>query len=298
MIRVLYNQIMPTLDLKKLKSHRARTYRLSTLGRVSSPRAAQKFIDERGFIYFWPIKGIEFPSLWTAVAGNRVVADKHDDPGHVTWRWKDNALGKKTWYYAKILRKKATMISLEVAPYFYALSENYGSPEEDYLLVYEEGRLTQAAKQVYEALLKEGALNTIDLRSAAKLMNARDSEFNKALEILQADFKILPIGVAEAGAWKYSFIYEIVPRHYPDLPEQARHIGEGQARTRLMELYFESVGTAQERDAAKLFGWRKELIARTINNLIDKHKLVETDHPTEKGEWFALLGLSRGDSHA
>jgi hypothetical protein len=289
---------MPTLDLKKLNSHRTKTYRLSMLSRVASPKAAQQFIDERGFIYFWPIKGIELPSLWTAVAGNRVVADKHDDPGHITWGWKDGALGKKTWYYAKVLRKKATMISLNIAPYFYALSENYGSPEEDYLLAYEEGRLSQASKQVYEALLKEGALNTIDLRGAAKLMNARDSEFNKALEILQADFKILPVGVAEAGAWKYSFIYEIVPRHYPDLPEQARHIGEGEARAKLTGLYFDSVGAAQQREVEKLFGWRKELIARTLNRLVENRKLVRTEHPSEKGEWFALPGLSKGGRDA
>src|SRR6185436_1371994 len=258
---------MPRLDLKKLNSYRAKTFRLLPSPRVSSPKAALEYIDTRGFIYFWPIKGIDLPSLWTAVAGNRVVADKHDDPGHITWRWKDGALGKKTWYYAKVLRKKATMISLEVAPYFYALSENYGAPDEDYLLAYEEGRLSQAAKQVYEALLKEGALHTIDLRNAAKLSNAKDSEFNKALEILQADFKILPVGIAEAGAWKYSFIYEIVPRHYPDLPERARHIGEREARTKLMELYFNSLGAAPEGDAAKLFGWRKELITRTIAGL-------------------------------
>ena len=284
---------MPSLDLKKLNTHRARTFRLPPFTRVSTPRAARDFVNARGFIYFWPIKGIDLPSLWTAVAGNRVVADKHDDPGHITWRWKDNALGKKTWYYAKILRKKATMISLDIAPYFYALSENYGSPEEDYLLAYEEGRLSQAAKQVYEALLNEGALNTIDLRSASKLMNAKDSEFNKALEVLQADFKILPVGVAEAGAWKYSFIYEIVPRHYPDLPERARHVGEGEARAKLMELYFNSVGAGREGDAAKLFGWRKELIARTIHGLVEKRKLVKTEHPAQKGEWFSVPELSR-----
>lgn len=282
---------MPAIDLKKLKSHRARTFRLSPFSRVTSPRAAREFVNTRGFIYFWPIKGIDLPSLWTAVAGNRVVADKHDDPGHITWGWKDNALGKKIWYYAKILRKKATMISLDVAPYFYALSENYGSPEEDYLLAYEEGRLSQAAKQVYEALLKEGALNTIDLRSTSKLMNARDSEFNKALEVLQADFKILPVGVAEAGAWKYSFIYEIVPRHYPELPEKARIISEGDARRKLVELYFESVGAAQERDVNKLFGWQKDLTSRTIASLVEKRILVQTDHPKENGDWFTLPAL-------
>jgi hypothetical protein len=284
---------MPILDLKKLNSHRARTFRLPPSPRVTSPTAALDFVNTRGFVYFWPIKGIDLPSLWTAVAGNRVVADKHDDPGHVTWRWKDDALGKKKWYYAKILRRKATMISLDIAPYFYALSENYGSPEEDYLLAYEEGRLTQAAKQVYEALLKEGALNTIDLRSSAKLTNAKESEFNRALEVLQSDFKILPVGVAEAGAWKYSFIYEIVSRHYPELPEKARFISEAEARRKLLELYFESVGAAQERDANKLFGWQKELTGRTIAVMVEKRKLAETDHPKEKGAWFALPGLIR-----
>ncbi len=284
---------MPSIDLKKLDKHRARTFRLPPSPRVTSPKAALDFINARGFIYFWPIKGIDMPSLWTAVAGNRVVADKHDDPGHITWGWKDGALGKKTWYYAKILRKKATMISLDVAPYFYALSENFGSPEEDYLLAYEEGRLPQSAKQVYEVLLNEGALNTIDLRRAAKLTNAKESEFNKALELLQADFKILPIGVSDAGAWKYSFIYEIVPRHYPDLPERARMIGEREARIKLTQLYFESVGAAQERDVNKVFGWQKELAARTIASLVEKRQLIESEHPKEKGNWLALPGLSK-----
>ena len=282
---------MPRLDLKKLNSHRARTFRLPLSLRVTSPKAALHFVNARGFVYFWPIKGIDLPSLWTAVAGNRVVADKHDDPGHVTWGWKDNALGRKIWYYAKILRRKATMISLEIAPYFYALSENYGSPDEDYLLAYEEGRLTQAAKQIYEALLKEGALNTIDLRRAAKLANAKESEFNKALEVLQSDFKILPIGVSEAGAWKYSFIYEIVSRHYPDLAEKARSISEAEARRKLVELYFASVGAAQERDVNKLFGWQKELTARTISGLIEKRKLVKSEHPKQKAEWLVLPEL-------
>jgi hypothetical protein len=284
---------MPTIDLKKLNSHRTRTFNLSPSKKLVSPAQALTFVNKRGFVYFWPIKGIDMPSLWTAVAGNRPVADAHDDPGHITWGWKDRSLDKKIWYYAKVLRKKATMISLDVAPYFYALSENYGSPEEDYLLAYEEGRLSQSAKQVYEAILNEGALNTIDLRRVAKLANAKESEFNKALEFLQADFKILPVGVSEAGAWKYSFIYEITPRHYPDLPGQARKIGEGQARAKLVELYFQSVGAAQEGDVSKLFGWKKDLVARTVSGLVAKRKLVESEHPKEKGKWLALPDLSR-----
>ncbi len=286
-----YNRLMPSIHLTKLNAYRTRTFNLPPGKRLSSPAQALTFVNKRGFVYFWPNKGIDLPNLWMAVAGDRPVADKHDDPGHITWRWKDGALDKKIWYYAKILRKKATMISLDVAPYFYALSENYGAPEEDYLLAYEEGRLPQSAKQVYEALLKEGALNTIDLRRVAMLANAKDSEFNKALEILQSDFKILPVGVAEAGAWKYSFIYEVVSRHFPDLPERARQIGEREARTKLIELYFESVGAAQEGDVHKLFGWKKELTTRAITGLLEKRILIESEHPTEKGKWLVLPKL-------
>ena len=282
---------MSTINLKKLNTHRSRTFNLPPSKRVSSPAQAVKFVNKRGFIYFWPIKGIDMPNLWSAVAGDRPVSDKHDDPGHITWGWKDNALDKKIWYYGKILRKKATMISLDIAPYFYALTENYGSPEEDYLLTYEEGRMTQAAKQVYETILNEGAMNTIDLRRAAKLANAKDSEFNKALEYLQSDFKILPVGVSDAGAWKYSFIYEMVPRHFPDLPETARKIGENEARTKLMELYFESVGAAQERDANKLFQWKKDFVTKAIVGLVEKRVLVESEHPKQKGKWYALSKL-------
>jgi len=279
---------MTLINLKKLQALRTRTFNLPPQKRVSSPVVALTFVNKRGFTYFWPIKGIDLPSLWTAVAGDRPVADAHDDPGHITWGWKDNALDKKIWYYGKILRGKATMISLEVAPYFYALSENYGSPEEDYLIAYQEGRLPQAAKQVYEALLDKGAMHTIDLRKESKLTNAKDSEFNKALEYLQRDFKILPVGVAQAGAWKYSHIYTITTSHFPELSEQARKITESQARAKLLELYFAMVGAAQARDAQKLFGWGNEVVKKSVGKLVESGKLVSAEHPKLSGEWMAL----------
>jgi hypothetical protein len=282
---------VPSIDLERLRTHRARTFRLPPAKRISSPSQALKFVNERGFVYFWPIKGIDLPSLWTAAAGDRPVADEHDDPGHVTWGWKDDALPKRIWYYAKILRRKATMISLEVAPYFYALSDNYGSPEEDHLIAYEEGRLTQGAKNIYEALLKEGSLDSISLRKAARLTSAKESEWNRALEDLQKDFKILPVGIAEAGAWRYAFVYEITARFYPDLPERARAIGEAEARTKLLELFFASVGAAQARDVSKLFGWSHELCTRAIAKLVEGGKLKVAKHPKQKGEWLVLADL-------
>jgi hypothetical protein len=245
------------LPFEVLASFRRKSFHLLPSSRLKSKEDAIQFVNERGFIYFWPIKGISFPSLWAAVAGDRQVADAHDDPGHVTWGWKDSLLGKKIWYYGKILRRKATIISLEIAPYFYALSENYGSPEEDYLTLYEQGRMTLEAKMIYEALLTEGILDTIALRKAARMTSSEsNSRFERALADLQSDFKILPVGVTDSGAWKYAFAYDITARHFPELPEKAQLIQEKEARLRLLKLYFQSIGAASTTDVSKLFGWR------------------------------------------
>ena len=286
------NRNMATLNLEKLAKLRQRTFNLAHERRLKTPDQARQFVNARGFVYFWPIKGVLLPTLWAATAGDRPVPNEHDDPGMVTWGWKDDALGKHIWYYGKILRRKATFISLEVAPYFYALSENFGSPEEDYLLAYEEGRLTQAAKQIYETILDKGSLDTISLRKEARLLNAKESVFNRALEDLQKDFKIMPVGVAEVGAWKYAFRYEITARHMPELPEQARPIGEAQARRKLVELYLASVGATQTRELVKLFGWPPELTQRSVAGLVQNGSVIEhVSHPQSSGEWVALPEL-------
>ncbi len=284
---------MPDIDLRLLKDHRSSAFRLPRTKRLLSQSQAVKYVNERGFIYFWPVKGVDLPSLWTAVAGDRPVADGHDDPGHVTWGWKDNALPKRVWYYAKVLRRRATIISLDTAPYFYALSQNFGSPEEDYLISYHEGKLTLAAKNIYEALLSNGPLDSISLRKAARMTSAKESEWNRALEDLQMDFKILPVGVAEAGAWKYAFIYQITARHFPDLQEQAREISESKARIKLLVCYFDSVGAAQMKDLNKLFGWGAELTQRAAGRMAESGALVEAGHPAQAGEWLALPSVCK-----
>jgi hypothetical protein len=281
------------LNRARIQEYRAGTYRLKPGGRVETLEEAVAFVNERGYVYFWPVKGVEMPSLWVAVAGDRPVADGHDDPGHVTWGWKDHLLGTRRLYYAKVLRKRATFISPAVAPYFYALSENFGTPEEDYLLQYQEGRMTWEAKAVYETLLAEGPLDTVSLRQMARMTSqASNSPFARALDSLQADFKILPVGVAQAGAWKYAFIYDLVHRHYPALAEEAHPIRQAEARWVLAALYLKSVGAAQARDLGRLFGWTPADIERTLAALIEPGaavgRLTVKDQP---GEWIALPEL-------
>ncbi len=264
---------MATLSLKTLQDYRSQTFRFGTL---HSAEDAVRFVDERGFAFFWPIKDLLFPSIWTAAAGDRSVPDWHDDPGHVTWDWKDSLLGKRRWYYARVMRRRNTMISLAVAPSFYALTENYGSPEEDYLEQYAQGRMTLEAKSVYEALLQDGPLDTLALRRLARLSNRESSgRFNKALDDLQVDFKVLPVGISDSGAWHYAFIYDLTSRHFPDLVEAARFIQENQAREKLATLFFQSLGAARPNELAKAFGWKPEANARVIARLVETGALCQ-----------------------
>jgi hypothetical protein len=297
---------MVTFD--RIQKYRSHTFCYDPKYRVKSKDDAIRYVNERGFIYFWPTHGIVMPSLWEAVSGDRPVPNEHDDPGHVTWGWKDSLLGKHVWYYGKILRQKATIISMETAPYFYALTENYGSPEEDYLTIYEQGRMTQEAKSVYEALLENGPLDTITLRKTAHLTSHEsESRFNRALANLQEDFKIMPIDVMDAGSWHYAFAYDIVARYEPQLLEKSRYLGELDACQKILELYLRSVGAAQLQDVAKLFRWKPINIGLAIDKLqhsgvAKSHQSVEglrypgkiQSHPSSEkhaGDWIVLCEL-------
>ena len=276
-----------------IRQYRAGTFRTLPGKRIKSKEEAVDFVNERGFVYFWPIKDIVLPSLWVAVAGDRPVADEHDDPGHVTWGWKDALLGSRQWYYAKVLRQRATMISLEVVPFFFALSSNYGAPESDYLTLYEQGKLTQEAKSVYESLLEKSPLDTVQLRQKTRL-TSRDSDyrFNRAMNELQSDFKILPVGVTNSGGWRYAFAFDLVSRHLPEIPEKARLIQESEARRKLVEIYFRSVGAGRLNDLAKLFGWRLDEIEKAIDDLV-KTDVLRRDLRIEgeNGGWILLADL-------
>jgi hypothetical protein len=284
---------MTDLLYEHIQKFQAETFRTVSHLRLRSPDQAVIFVNQRGFIFFWPNKNLLLPSLWVAVAGDRPVPNEHDDPGHITWGWKDGMLGKRRWYYGRTIRKRNAMISLEVAPFFYVLSENYGSPEEDYLYQYEQGRMTQEAKAVYEALLREGALDTISLRKAARLSSRdADGRFDKALGDLQSDFKILPVGIAEAGAWRYAYIYDLVPRHFPEIPEKARYISENNAREELALLYLQSLGAYRKEQLSRMFKWRSEETDLVIQGLKQKGVaqtgIVLSDQP---GEWTVLCSL-------
>lgn len=259
---------MVTLDIHTLNRFREKTFRSSPENRISSIDQALDFINERGYVFFWPIKGINFPSLWVSAAGDRLVIDAHDDPGHITWSWKDELLPRKKCYYGRILYHRNAFLSLSATPYFYALTPNYGNPETDYLDQYQAGTMTMEAKSIYEALLEKGPMDTISLRKEARLSNTSNySRFERGLSSLQSEMKIIPTGVAPVGAWKYAFIYDLVHHVFPQIIEEAHSISENQARDFILDHYFQAVGAAELKQITHLFKWKEEIVIKSLDRL-------------------------------
>src|SRR5512136_167662 len=267
---------MPNLTKRDIVEARQVRYRRRMDLRVTTPAQAQAFVDDVGFCFLFPIQNVEMPSLWDAIAG-RMVKTYSSHRGYEierTWGWKDDSLNKKQWYYGKLLRHKATLTSLDFLPNFYALSENYGDVEHDYLDEYRQGRLSAEAKAIYEALLKNGALDAVRLRRESHMSSeASKPRFEKALTELQIGLKVLPVGIAEAGAWRYAFIYEALPRWLPDVPERARGIGRAQARCAILDQYLGNVIATTLSSAARVFGWPLDETRRAAQALAQGGRL-------------------------
>jgi hypothetical protein len=205
----------------------------------------------------------------------------HDDPDlSKCWGWKDHALDKRWWYYGKLLRRRATLVSLAELPYFYALSENFGSLD-DYLMEYEDGKMTAEAKQIYEALLEHGPLDKVRLRREARLTSdSAKGRADRALVELQVGLKVVPVGVVEAGAWNYAFVYELFQRWFPHIPEQARSIKRGEARRHLVQRHVDNVVAADRKMIAKVFHvlrWTSREMDRTIAVLLEQRSVREME---------------------
>ncbi len=265
---------------ERIQERRAHNYHRTPDLRVETPEGARTFVDEVGFCHFWPIKGAELPNLFHAIAGRvRTVPMQHDDPDmEKCWRWKDSALGTRQWYYGKFLCKRATLVSLEMLPLFYACSENLGEVD-DYLDEYRAGNMTAEAKWIYEALLEHGPLDSIQLRQEAGLSSSgAKSRFDRALVELQVGLKVLPVGVARAGRWKYAFTYEILLRHFLDLGSSSRAIKRSAAQRALLLRYLDSVVAADRAMVKRVFRvlkWTATELERSTSALLESGAVTE-----------------------
>ena len=157
--------------------------------------------------------------------------------------------------------------------------------------------MTAEVRAIYEAILENGPLDTVRLRREARMSAggslasaSAKSRFDRALVELQVGLKVIPIGVAEAGAWNYAFVYELLPRWFPEIPTQARLIGRAEARRVLVKRYLDNVVAADRAMIAKVFHvlkWTPKELERTIAALLEKGAVREMEIEDSKKLYLA-----------
>jgi hypothetical protein len=267
----------PVWSLATLQAARAERYRQLAYLRIHTQDEALQFLNDVGLCLLFSARDIELPSLWGALCGRDqpIPRRHHGDPElGLAWRWKDTLPAEGAVLYGKFLRKKPVFISLELAPFFYALSPNYGDPHQDYLEEYRDGKLSVEAKQVYEVLLEKGALPTSRLRLDANLGGKSNaSRFERALVELQMTFRIAKVAISDANRWSYCYVYDLLPRHVPEVVERARKIPGTSARETILLRYLQTVVASTPRQVSRLFGWESRDVDRLAERLADEGRL-------------------------
>ncbi len=279
------------LTPEELKAWRDEKYRRLPHLRVRTEDEALAFLNEVGLANLFSAADMELPSLWEAICGGaRSIPEHHDDYElGLTWEWKDTLPARKAILYGKFLRKKPVFIALDMAPHFYALSGNFGELD-DYLQEYEEGRLSEEAKRVYEALLAHGALPTSHLRREARLASKDNApRFDRALAELQMGFKIVKVGISDANRWGYCYVYDLFIRQFPDVVSQSRDISENQAADTILTRYLTTVRVATPAQLLRLFGWEPWRLERSLARLA-RSGTVRTD--VRVGDEEGFVGLA------
>jgi hypothetical protein len=269
------------LTVETLRAARTERYRQCPHLRIKTEAEALSFLEDVGICLLFSAQDIELPSLWGALCGeDRPLPEHHDDRDlGLAWHWKDSLPVAGKVLYGKFLRKRPVFISLDLAPCFYALSPNYGDPDQDYLQEYLDGRLSVEAKQVYEVLLQQGALPTSRLRREAALSGkSNTTRFDRALAELQMDLRITKVAISDANRWGYCYVYDLFPRHFPAVIAASRGITGRQARETILLRYLRAVVAATPRQVGSLFGWEPGDVDRLADRLAGEGKLRQGCH--------------------
>ena len=264
-------------ELQKLRDRKA--YRILSL-KVKTEVEAAQFIHDVGFCLLFPLdRGTPLlPSLYDAVCGGqrRLIHDWNEYMQRL-WTWKDELAAHKKVYFGKFFKGRPSFISLQMLPYFYTLSGNYGDLE-DYQQVYEEGRITQDAKRICEFLFEKGPTPTVHLKREAGFRGKGGrTRFEGALKELQRSLLVVNAGVTQEGSSWPSIIVDLLLRVHPQVVKKSGKIPEENTRRKIARKYFDIAVASTAKDLSQLLGWKKEIVHETLQSLLKKGVILSGD---------------------
>lgn len=255
-------------DIEILRNH---TYRRTPARALQTVADVQRFIEEVGFCFAFKANNSELPCAWHAAAGERrpkYPHHSHHDP-HISliWRAKDELPAARSVYYGKALKNRPTFVALEYLPDFITC---YGGPPAE--TAYQIGQLSVPAKRILGALLERSPQLTRELKEQAALAAPQNRQiFDRAMAELQKMFYI--VKVAEFYE-PFTFVWDVVPRQFPNAVAAAEKRSRHAAQQRLLLRYLQSCFVARIIDMERMFRWTKSEIETALDVLVQQKKIA------------------------
>lgn len=242
-----------------VENHRDKMWHREAECQVESVTDAELFVESVGMAYALTDMRSVCPSLYIAVCARRDVrmpknVQKDPETSH-TWVLKDELLKRGRVFYAKLGNGRATFLAKRLLSAFCTV---FGVEPDN-----EKEKLSKNALAILEVLRKEWEMASSDLREAAKIKERKD--FSKALDELQACFKVIPSDVVYVP--KFTYIWSLLESRFEK--ELLKPIAREQALKEIARTYLNAVGETGKGDLARITGLSR------VDAGIGNHALVD-----------------------
>ena len=254
---------MPKLiHQRDIDKYRDTKWHLTNRLRIRNESEAIKFINDVGMCLLFGSDEIPLPKL-----SQSAKSDEWD-----WWEWKDSLQAKKKWYNSRVVKKKATLISMELLPCFLSLYYESGGFE-----VYEEefyyGKLTESANRIADYLDNHGPKSIDDLRKAlAEPGKVGTRKFHDGVKELQSKFKIAVTGLEDKhwGVRVLDLFSNWAPKK---IFEKAETLKPNVARNTILKKFITTSGITTEKEIIRLFGWSQDSVQSSVKELLKSKNL-------------------------
>lgn len=263
---------------------------------MRTERAALAFVEDVGFCSTFYCFSEGVPCLWEAVAGRtrpRWPRHSHHDAAiGLTWELKDTLPAKRHVYYGKLLKGRPLLVALDVFPAFYALVRGRQRAR-DYRAEYAAGRMTQTARRLMDALVREHPQYTGDLRANTFMLGPhRTRAFERAMAELQGGLWI--VKTEERYEPTFSYRWDLLESWLPGPVAVGRRLARERALEYLVDRYARAAVFTRARWLRSLFGASAEEITRAVARLSARGALRECEIEGWPGRWLVAARARPG----